>query len=143
MLAAHPRSILVKVHPTTRNATCAAHCARLNGGSIAIFAGIKPANASAPPSGNTLLATLYFALVAFGAPAAGTATANAIAQATSVALGTATWARCCMADGITVVCDFSIGLPGSGKDMELTDVTIVPGVPVTCTSATITYPDGT
>ena len=72
-----------------------------------MYTGTQPANANTALSGNMLLATLTFGNPAFGAPASGMLTANAISPARRGRLGTATFARIYKSDGTTVAlgCD--------------------------------------
>jgi hypothetical protein len=108
----------------------------MNSGTINIYSGTQPANANAGLSGNTLLATLTFGGTAFGAPAAGVITANAIASGTAGATGTATFARILKSDGTTVVMDITVGTSGAGLNLNTTS--IVSGATVACSAFTHT-----
>ena len=86
----------------------------------------------------TLLAELAFSDPAFGVPASGVLTANAINDDTSAnAAGTATWFRVVDSNG-TFVYDGSVGLTSSGEDLELNTTTFSVGLNVSVTSLMIT-----
>lgn len=63
-----------------RDAALNAISVTLNAGILRIFSGTAPADANAALAGNTVLAELTLNATAFGAAAAGVATANAIGQ---------------------------------------------------------------
>jgi hypothetical protein len=117
------------------NAAAAAVTALCNGGTIQVRSGAQPANANAVATG-TLLVTLTFAATAYGAPAAGVATANAIGAANAVATGTAAWFRALKSDGTTAVFDGSVGT--SAADLILSSVAITSGGNVGASSLTYT-----
>jgi hypothetical protein len=117
------------------NAAAAAVTALCNGGTIQVRSGAQPANANAAASG-TLLVTLTFAATAYGAPAAGVATANAIGAANAVATGTAAWFRAFKSDGTTAVYDGSVGT--SAADLNLSSTAITNGGNVAVSSLTYT-----
>ena len=71
----------------TRSAATDAQTARLNGGTVNVYSGTRPATADAALAGNTLLATGTFGSPAFGAAVNGVATANAIGQDNSADAG--------------------------------------------------------
>ena len=105
-------------------------------GYIEIRTGTQPANPATAASG-TLLVTVPLADPAFGAAASGTATAAAIADATAVASGTATWFRGFDSDANAVI-DGSAG--ETGTDLILDDAAIIEGGTVSISSWTITMP---
>lgn len=87
---------------------------------------------------STLLAELDFANPAFGAAAAGVATANSItAESSAPATGTAAVLRVVDRDDATVF-DGTVGT--SGEDYNLNTVSITTGDQVSCTSMTMTAP---
>ena len=114
----------------------------LGAGPICIYNGTQPVSVNAPLAGNDLLVTLTFALVPFATPVGGTTIANVIASGNAVGSGVATFARFYEVDGVTPVCDVSAGAPGSGNEMIISDPTISPGLTVSCSFGSITYPDG-
>jgi hypothetical protein len=107
---------------------------------VEIRSGAQPASANDVDAG-TLLATLSLPDPAFGAAAAGVATANAIAAVTGSAADTAGHFRVKNGDGTTVM-DGSVTATGGGGDMELNTVTISVGVNVEVTAWTVTMPAG-
>lgn len=116
------------------NAKAAAWGALLNSGFVDIYTGAKPANADAVATG-TLLGTCTFSATAFGAPAAGVITANAISDdASADATGTAGWFRLRKSDG-TKVADGDVG-----TEMVLDNTSIVVGGRISITSFTYTEP---
>jgi hypothetical protein len=117
------------------NAAAAAVTALCNGGTIQIRSGVQPANANIAASG-TLLVTLTFAATAFGAPAAGVATAAAIGAANAIATGTAAWFRAFKSDGTTAVYDGSVGT--SAADLILSAVALATGGNVSVSALTYT-----
>jgi hypothetical protein len=123
----------------TRNAAQVARQTRWNSGKFRIYSGTRPATPDTALSGNTLLAELTINATAFGAPASGVLTANAITQDSSAdATGTATFARVFQSDGTTVEGDLNVGT--SGSDLNLNTVSIIVGGPVSITSLTLTQP---
>jgi hypothetical protein len=110
------------------------------GGTIKIYTATQPASANTAISDQTLLATLTFAEVAFGAASAGVITAETITEdAAADADGTAAWARIADSDGNTIF-DCDVGV--SGATINLNTVNLVTGGPVSITSFTITMPSG-
>jgi hypothetical protein len=90
-------------------------------GTLKIYNGTRPATGG---TATTLLATLTFSDPCAPAPASGVLTFSAItADASADASGTATWARV-ESSTPTFVMDLSVGVAGSGADVELFDITI-------------------
>ena len=88
----------------------------------------------------TLLAELDFAATAFGAAAAGVATAAAIVgEASAPAAGTAAVCRIVDKDGTTVY-EGTVTATGGGGDIELSNVVIAIADTVDITSMTVTMP---
>jgi hypothetical protein len=105
-------------------------------GSLRIYDGTMPADANAALSGNTLLAQLTMNATAFGAAAAGVATANAITQDSSAdASGTASFFRV-LSGGATVVMQGSVGT--SAANLVLNSVVISAGAAVSVSALTYT-----
>jgi hypothetical protein len=114
-------------------------------GKIKIYTGSPPSNVEAAATG-TLLATLTFSNTAFQAavaitsPRGARATANAITSDTNAAAtGTAGYFRATNAAG-TAVLQGTCGT--SNADMILNTTSIVAGATVSCSSYTVTLPDG-
>lgn len=130
-----------KIANVAANAEVDALTALLATGYLRIYSGTQPATADTALSGNTLLAELRFGATAFGAGAAGVATANAITQDSAAdATGTAAFFRAFKSDGTTVVCDGSAGT--SGADLNLNSTAIQINAAVQVTSMTITQGKG-
>ena len=115
--------------------------ALVNGGTLRIYSGTKPAGVDTALSGNTLLAQLAFGSPAFGAASNGVATANAItADSSADNTGTATFFRAFASNGTTAVFDGEVGT--SGSDLNLNSTSIQAGAEVSVTSFTYTQPKG-
>lgn len=97
----------------TVNAQAVALSTLCNSGLIRIYDGVQPATADTAIGTNTLGVTLSFGATAFGAPASGLLTANAITSGVAVASITPTWARMFKSDGTTVVLDISASASGA------------------------------
>lgn len=115
------------------------------GGMLNIYGGTVPADADASLGGATLLATLTFSDPAFGAPVdanpGATATANAITgDSAADATGTASFFRITDSNG-AVVMQGSVGVTGSGQELELNSTAIQVGIAVEVTSLTVTMPE--
>jgi hypothetical protein len=105
-------------------------------GLLKIYAGTVPTNANAALGGATLLGTLTFSNPAFGAAAAGVATASAITSDTSAdATATATFFRITNAAG-TVIIQGEVGT--SGCDLNLSSTAITTGGTIAVSSLTYT-----
>ena len=136
---------------TARNAACDAIVDLLDVGSGAngilnIHVGSQPANPQTALTG-ALLATLNFtakATNAFGAAAAGVATAAAIASDTNVvASGTAGWARVYDSNGAgsdPTNAQFDMEIAQGSGTLDFDNITFVLGGTATITSMTITVP---
>lgn len=121
-----------------RDAALNAVTALVNGGTLVIYSGAAPANADAALSGNTVLAQLPLGNPAFGAAAAGVATANTItADSSADATGTPTFFRL-LTSGGTVVYQGTAG--ASGQELNLANLSggqIVAGGSVSVSSLTV------
>lgn len=124
---------------TSANAAVNAITALCNSGFLQIYDGSQPANCNTAVGVQTLLAKLTFGNPAFGAAAAGVATANAIGSATASATSTATWFRVFKSDDTTAVFDGSVGT--SGCDLNLNSTAISSGATVSVSSLTFTLPE--
>lgn len=106
----------------------------LNGGSIKFYAGAQPAEDAADSA--TLLGTVTFSATAFASSSGGTATANSITGGTAVATGITGHHDLCKSDG-TVVGTGTVGVTGSGADLELNTTAIVSGAPISIDGYTL------
>jgi hypothetical protein len=124
------------------NAEMDALAAKLVNGKLMIYNGTQPATVDTALSGNTLLATLTFGAAPFAPSSNGVLTANAITSGTAVASAppNASFFRATKSDGVTAVCDGSVGT--SGCDLNLGSVAIQSGAIVSVSSMTITQPRG-
>jgi hypothetical protein len=122
------------------NAIAALVDADAGAGTLKIYSGSTPANGNTDPAG-TLLATVAFAVTAFGAASSGVISATDPAAVTGVAAGTA---------GCYIVEDASgdnvfvgdVTATGGGGSLELATTTISVGLSVDITSFTYTQPAG-
>lgn len=115
--------------------------ALVNGGTLRIYSGTKPAGPDSALSGNTVLAELTFGNPAFGSATNGVATANSItADSSANATGTASFFRAFASNGTTAVFDGEVGT--SGSDLNLNSTSIQSGAEVSITSFTYTQPKG-
>lgn len=85
----------------------------LNGGFIDVYDGVQPTNSDTAVGTQVKGVRMTFNATAFGAPANGVLTANAITSGVATASITPTWARLLKSDGTTVVMDVSAGATGS------------------------------
>lgn len=114
------------------NAEATALSALFNSGYIDIYDGTQPASADTAVSTQNKLVRLTFGATAFGAPANGVLTANAITGGTATASGTAGWFRVVKSDGTTVIMDGSVGT--ASANIVLSTTTITSGITVNCDS---------
>lgn len=126
------------------NAKADAACALLNGGTIEVYDGSKPAGPGTAITTQNKLTTMTFGSPAFGSAVAGVATANAITAGTgTAAAGTGvvpTWARL-KSSGGTALMDITVGANGATPyDLVLAAAAIVQNGTVTCSSLTYTQP---
>jgi len=121
-----------------RNSAGTALTDLLNSGSIQIRTGASPGVDSAATG--TLLGTLPLSATAFGAWAAGSATANAITQdASADATGTAGYFRA-LNSGSGAVIDGTVTVTSGGGDLELNSISITSGGTIDITSWAINHP---
>jgi hypothetical protein len=122
------------------NAAADAVVDQADGGSLRIYDGTQPTNADTAVGAQTLLAELALGTPAFGAAAAGVATANAITDDSSAnATGTAAWFRV-VTSGAAALWDGSVGT--ASADLVLDSVSIVTGGTVSISSLTFTIDKG-
>lgn len=122
-----------RLDTATRNAQADAVGTRMSGGSVKIYTGSQPTNATDAATG-TLLATVTLGT----APAAsgGVVTMPDPASVNAVATGTAGWFRVLTSGGATV---WDGAIPGEGT---LSSTSIVSGNPVDLSAVTYTVPAG-
>lgn len=127
----------MRVSTASRNTMIDSWTALLNGGSIRIYDGTRPATPETAVSTQVLLAELTFNATAFAAASSASATANAITADTSAnATGTASWARV-LTSGGTAVGDLTVTATGGGGDMQFPNPSIVASAQVSLTSFTV------
>lgn len=112
---------------------------------IEIYAGAVPADADATPSSPTLLATLTCAATCIGAfsdanPGGRATFAGITSDSSADNTGTPAYFRIKTQTGGTVVCQGTAG--NNGCDLNLGVSSIAAGAVVSCSSATITLPEG-
>lgn len=107
-------------------------------GTLKLYSGAMPANGDTDPAG-TLLATVAFAVTAFGAPSNGIIAAADPAAVTGVGAGTAAVAIIEDASGDNVIVGDVTGTGGGGM-VELATTTISVGLSVDITAFTYTQP---
>jgi len=128
----------LKLSNAAVNAKADALAALLNSGFLDIYDGAQPTTADTAVGAQVKLARLPFGNPAFGAAAAGVATANAITPDSSAdATGTAAWFRAVTSGGAAVM-DGSVAT--AGADCNINAVAIAAGAAVSCTGMTITEP---
>lgn len=108
----------------------------LDGGTLEIRSGVKPAATSDSAAG-TLLATVTLGAPSFGAASTRSATITDPAAATAAATGTAGWFRAKTSGG-TAVIDGTVGT--SGADLNLSTTALVAGGSVDITGGTLSLP---
>jgi hypothetical protein len=115
-------------------AQAAAGGALANGGFLRIYDGAQPATADTGVATQRLLAELRFGIPA-GVAIDEVFTFKAITKESSAPeSGTATWYRAFKADGVSPLRDGSVGITGSGSDIELNEANIVVGAEVEITN---------
>ena len=130
----------LKLSDVAANAGLDGLTALLNGGSLTICDGAQPANANAAVTTQHVLSTVTFGSPAFANAVGGVAAAHALGADPAIArAGTATWARAYKADGVTVVCDVSVGT--AGCDINLNSTALQQGAPLAVTALTLTLPE--
>jgi uncharacterized glyoxalase superfamily protein PhnB len=127
----------MRVSTLSRNTMIDAWTALLNGGSIRIYDGTRPATPETAVSTQVLLAELTLNATAFAAASSASATANAItADSSANATGTASWARV-LTSGATAVGDLTVTATGGGGDLTFPSTSIVATAQVSITSFTV------
>jgi hypothetical protein len=109
----------------------------LDGGTISVYAGTRPASADDAITTQTLIAAFGLPTPA-GSAADGVWTADPLPpNALILADGTATWARV-RDSAAAVICDLDVGATDSGEALELDDTACVAGAYLIATALTIT-----
>lgn len=130
-------AINLKLSNALVNVEANAAATEFNNGYLRIYDGVQATNADTAVGTQVLLAELRLNVTAFGAASNGVLTANALtADSSANATGTATWYRCLKSDGVSVLCDGSVGT--SNADLILNSVAISAGAAVSVTSFTHT-----
>lgn len=113
-----------------------------DGGSLRYYTAPVPANVAAGVGAATLVGTLTYASPAYAATATNVLTANAVAQDPQADVtGTIAWAGSFTSGGVLRALH-TVGLVGSGADVELNTLDAIQNLPITLSSATITFPLG-
>lgn len=135
---------IVRLSTAAQNASANAIAALVDAdagaGTLKIYSGAVPATGNTDPAG-TLLATVAFAVTAFGAASGGTITAVDPAAVTGVGAGTAAVAIIEDASGDNVLVGDVTGTGGGGM-IELATTTISVGLTVDITAFSYTQPPG-
>lgn len=135
---------ITRISTAARNASANAIAALVDAdagaGTLKIYTGTTPANGDTDPAG-TLLATVAFAVTAFGAASTGTISATDPAAVTGVAAGTAGCYILEDASGDNVLVG-DVTATGGGGSLELATTTISVGLSVDITAFTYTQPAG-
>lgn len=120
-----------------RQAMAAAIKAGFNSGYLRIYSGTQPVGPDTALSGQTKLAELRFNATAVAADTNGVMTFNAITDdAAADATGTAAWFRALESDGVTPICDGTVGT--ADANLVLGTVSITANAVVSVTSCVIT-----
>lgn len=120
---------------TEQNAIMNALLALLAGAILRIYDGTQPANANTAITTQNKLAELTLPTPG-GTQSNGVITVGTIAAVAALLTGTATWFRLLEADGVTVLCDGSVGT--SGANLNLNSVAIQQNAQVQVTSLSLT-----
>jgi hypothetical protein len=123
---------------TAANAMIDALTDLVDGGTVEIRSGSRPANPSDAATG-TLLATLTLPTPSFGSAASRAATVGAVAATTGAATGTAGYCRV-KSSGGTAYVDGTVTATGGGGDLELDSISVVSGESVDITGGTWQIP---
>lgn len=111
-----------------------------NGALMRFYTGTRPASVAAGVGSATLLATLTMGATAFGAPSNRVMTANAVTGANAVADGTIGFLAVFASNGTTLLSLHTVGT--SGAECIVNSLSCTTGIAVSCSSFTITQPDG-
>jgi hypothetical protein len=126
--------------PATRTVLVDALTDLIDGGSIEIRSGTRPASAADAATG-TLLATITLESPSFAGGSAGVATVADPDPVDADADGTASWFRA-FTSGAATAFDGSVTQTGGGGDITLATVELVEGLSIDITGGTITIGAG-
>ena len=114
-----------------------------NSALMRFYTGSRPANVAAGVGSATLLATLTMGADAFQDPSNRVMAANAITGANAVADGTIGFLAVFASNGTTLISLHTVSTLGGGGECIVNSMTCANGIAVSCSSFTITQPDGT
>jgi hypothetical protein len=127
-----------RVSAASRNAGLDALLATIGAsGKCRIYDGTQPTDPDTALGAQVMLSDHALSATAFGAAAAGTATANAIGNATAAATGTASWGSFLTSANVRKI-DFSVGTATSNLIMN--SVAFSSGATISITSFTASLP---
>lgn len=122
-----------------RNAAVNAVAALMNSGTLKVYDGTQPADASVAITTQNLLVTLSFGATAFGSASGGSASVNGTPITAVIgASGTASWFRCLESDGTTVVQDGSVATATANLVVDSTAFSS--GATLSLNSGTLSHP---
>lgn len=113
-----------------------------NSGLLRVYDGSRPATPSTAVSTQVKLLEFNMPADAFPAAASGVLTANAIAAAVGLAVGTASWFRLLQSNGTTALIDGSVTESGGGGDCIIDEADITIGGSSAISSLVLTQPLG-
>lgn len=125
----------MKLNTAQQNSQVSNLATNLATASLIIYAGSVPATANA--AAGTVLVT--HTLAGFGSASSGSVTANAVANATIAATGTASYAR--ITNGTNTV-QLTLGLSGSGAECIVSGLSYVSGETSQVVSIVLSQPAG-
>jgi hypothetical protein len=106
-------------------------------GKLRIYDGTQPTNPDTAIGAQVMLADLALSATAFGASSGGSASANAITNATAAATGTASWGSFLTSANVRKI-DFSVGT--ATANLILNSVSITSGATVAVSAFTMAVP---
>lgn len=92
----------------------------LGDGYLRLYTAPRPAEPESSIGSAVLLAECRISTVSSPVPTTGELTVSVVEEDSTVGSGIVGWARALQANGTTVVCDYSVGLAGSGADIIIT-----------------------
>lgn len=131
---------LLKAAVSARNAALTAFGHTLDGGTLNIYTGARPATPETAPSG-TLLCAMALGTPAFNVPSGGSIPSTLIADAAILATGTAGYCRLKDNSGNGIV-DGDVGLVGSGAFIEFSSLAFVAAVTLSVSAFSLNLPIG-
>lgn len=135
-------SNLASLSDAAANAQANALAALCNGGTIRYYTGLQPITANTAVTGsNVLLASATLPNPAFPSAVGGVLTANAIPTVVAGVSGVCSFARIIESNGTTVVMDVTVGPPGSGAGLILSNPAINAGRTIAVSSFVYSIPE--